>query len=375
MILNIASIFIFIFVAFNLFYHAHCPLWLKICGTLFLFLVSMKYQIYSILGGAFFAPQMPRELIIFLEAMYGSLLLLFFLLLFWDIYLLGNWLLAKAGFPIPKRLPTGLVKGGLCVLALALGIFGVWQAIKVPSVRNVDMRIADLPPSLEGFSIAQLSDLHVGPLLKKDWLAEVVSKTNALEADLIALTGDYVDGRLNEIGQELAPLANLHAKYGVFGVTGNHEYYWNAREWTEALRNLGIRILDNEHEAISVNENKLIVAGIPDLAASRFGLSEPDLDKALKDAPEGLRLLLAHQPKIFRESIKKADIQLSGHTHGGIMFFIQPLIARFNNGFVAGLYLRDNKNLYVSSGTGLWNGFSCRVGVPAEITHIILRKA
>lgn len=342
---------------------------------MFLFVASMKYQIYNILGGAFFAPQMSRELIIFLEAMYGSFLLLFLLLLLWDIYLAGNWLLAKAGFPISKNVPAGLIKGGLCVLALILGAYGVWQGIKVPSVRNVEMRIANLPPSLEGFSIAQLSDLHIGPLLKKDWLEEVVKRTNALKVDLIALTGDYIDGRVSEIGKELAPLANLHAKYGVFGVTGNHEYYWNAAEWTEALKNLGIRMLQNEHEVINVNNDKLVVAGIPDLAAEKFGLPEPDLEQTFRDAPESLRVLLAHQPKIFQKAMTEADIQLSGHTHGGIMFFIQPLIAVFNNGFVSGLYSGDNKNLYVSSGTGLWNGFSCRVGVPAEITHITLCRA
>lgn len=375
MLLNIASIFIFLFVAFNLFFRAHCPFWVKIIGVAILFLASMKYQIYQILGGAFFAPQMSRELILLLEVMYGALLILFFLLLLWDIYLVGNWLLAKAGFPIPKKLPSGLIKSGLCFLALALGIYGVWQAVKVPNVKEVEMRISDLPSDLEGFSIVQLSDLHVGPLLKKDWLSSVVAKVNALNPDLIALTGDYIDGRVSEIEAEISPLADLHAKYGIFGVTGNHEYYWNATEWIEALKNLGIHFLNNEHTVLQVNEAKLIVAGIPDLAASRFGLTPPDFIKAMQDAPEGLRVLLAHQPKIFKETQTQTDIQLSGHTHGGIMFFIQPLIARFNEGFVAGLYPQNNKNLYVSPGTGLWNGFSCRVGVPAEISRIILRKA
>ena len=335
----------------------------------------MKYEIYQILGGAFFAPQMPRELILILEAMYGALLILFFLLLLWDIYLFGNWLLAKVGFPIPKQLPSGLIKSGLCCLALALGIYGVWQAVKVPNVKEVEMRISDLPADLDGFSIVQLSDLHVGPLLKKDWLSSVVAKVNALNPDLIALTGDYIDGTVSEIKDEIIPLADLHSKYGIFAVTGNHEYYWNATEWVEALKKLGIHFLTNEHATLEVNGSKLIIVGIPDLAASRFGLTAPNLTKALENAPEGLRVLLAHQPKIFKESQTQTDIQLSGHTHVGIMFFIQPLIARFNEGFVAGLYSDNNKNLYVSPGTGLWNGFSCRVGVPAEISRIILRKA
>ncbi len=335
----------------------------------------MKFQIYDILGGAFFAPQMSRSVILLLEALYGSLMILFFLFLLWDIYLAGNWLLAKAGFPIPRHLPKGWIKAGLCLLALLLGSYGTWQAVKVPSVRDVDLRIQDLPPALEGFTIAQLSDLHVGPILKKGWLEEVVNKTNALDPDVIAITGDYVDGRVDEIGEELAPLADLKAKYGVFGVTGNHEYYWNAQEWTEALKNLNIRMLNNEHHALDIDGSGFVIAGIPDLAAERFGLPGPDLSAAFRDAPEGVRLLLSHQPKIFREAMKETDIQISGHTHGGIMFFLQPLVARFNAGYVAGPYAEDNKILYVNPGTGLWNGFSCRVGVPAEITRFILHKA
>ena len=374
MILKIASVFIFLFVAFNLFHHARCPLWLKIAGTAILLLASLKYQIYQLLGGAFFAPQMDRWIILLMECLYGALLLLFFLLLLWDIYLAGNWILAKAGMPVPKRLPAGMIKAGLCGLALALGAWGVWEAVRVPDVRDVEVKIPNLPPELDGFSIAQLSDLHVGPLLKKAWLEEVVAKTNALKPDLIALTGDYVDGRVAVIGEELAPLADLRAKYGVFGVTGNHEYYWNAAEWAEALKSLGVKLLSNQHEAIDVNGATIVVAGIPDLAASSFGLPGPDLDEALKGAPEGLRLLLAHQPKFFKEAAPKVDLQLSGHTHGGIMFFAQPLIARFNTGYVRGLYNEGGKMLHVSPGTGLWNGFSCRVGVSAEISRIVLRR-
>lgn len=375
MILYIASIVIFLFVAFNLFFHTHCPLWVKVAGCGLLLLASLKYEIYNIIGGAFFAPQMSRWLILILEAMYGAFLLLFFLLLLWDLYLAGNWALARAGMPVPRHLPAGAIKAGLCALALALGVFGTWQAVRVPGVRDVEMRVTNLPPDLEGFSLVQLSDLHIGPLLKKDWLMEVVEKVNGQNPDLIVLTGDYIDGRVAEIGAELEPLSSLRSRYGVFGVTGNHEYYWNVAEWSEALEDLGVRVLDNEHVSIDAGESRIVVAGIPDLAASRFGLTPPNLDKALEGAPEGLRLLLAHQPKIFAETMEKVDLQLSGHTHGGIMFFLQPLLARFNGGFVNGPYEKDHKKLYVSPGTGLWNGFSCRIGVPAEITRIVLRRA
>lgn len=173
---------------------------------------------------------------------------------------------------------------------------------------------------------------------------------------------------------ELRPLADMRAKYGIFAVTGNHEYYWNAKEWSEAIRCLGIDLLNNEHRLITVETDTLVIAGIPDAGAGRFGFEAPNIDKALANAPEAVRILLAHQPKNAKSWLEKADLMLSGHTHGGIMFFLQPLIARFNGGFVNGQYTVGDKQLYVSPGTGIWNGFSARIGVPPEITRIVLER-
>lgn len=368
-----ASLFIFFFTAANLFFHVRCSLALKAVGTLLLFGASLKYEIYRFFGGNFFAPDLPRQLILLLESLYGSLLLLFFLLLLLDLYLLGNWLLARAGIPVPRHLPTGWIKIGLIAAALGLGCFGTWQAVKVPDVKTIELKLADLPAPLDGFSIVQLTDLHMGTVFKKDWLEQVVAKTNELKPDVVAMTGDYVDGYVDKIGQELEPLAGLQARFGVFAVTGNHEYYWNMSQWQEALTNLNVRLLENEHHVLNVNGKRLIIAGIPDLAAERFSSEQPDLAAALKNAPAGLRILLAHQPKHARGYASHADLILSGHTHGGLMFFLQPLIARFNAGFVAGLYPLEGGQLYVSPGTGLWGGFASRIGVPAQITRIVLK--
>lgn len=374
MILYIASFIIFVFVSFSLFFRADCGLFIKIAGSALILIASLKYEIYQFLGGAFFAPQLPRAALLFFEAIYGALILLFFLLLIWNLYLTGNWLLAKAGIPVPTKLPNGAIKSGLVAIALVLGIYGTWQAVKVPQVRTIEVKLASLPSQLQGLSIVQLTDLHIGPLLKKDWLNEVVSRTNALKPDLILMTGDYIDGYASEIGAELEPLADLSAKYGVFAVTGNHEYYWNMPEWRQALQNFNVAVLDNGHKSLNVNGQTIVLAGIPDLSAPKFGFAAPDINKALAGAPETVRILLTHQPKLASEYAEKVDLMLSGHTHGGLMFFLQPLIARFNNGFVEGIYPLGNSNIYVSPGTGLWNGFSCRIGVPAEITRIILTK-
>lgn len=377
MVLYVFSIFVFLFCSFTLFFRTACPVWLKLGGTALIFVVSLKYVIYQVVGGAFFSPHLPRTLILVLETLYGALFLLFFLLLLWDIYLLFNWLLAKTGFPVPKRLPSGLIKTFIVLVSLASGIWGIWETVRIPDVRTRELSFAELPCSMNGFRIVQLADLHVGPLLKSDWVEEVVAKVNSLEPDLILMTGDYVDGHVEEVAEEIKAFANLRAKYGIFAVSGNHEYYWNVTEWEDAISRLGIEWLNNAHRSIQIpgEEQPLVIVGIPDLAALRYGFEAPNLEKALRDAPEGLRILLSHQPAHADENLLTTSLQLSGHTHGGTMFFLQPLIARFNNGFVRGIYQRENGILHVSPGTGIWNGFSCRLGVPAEISQFIMRCA
>lgn len=373
MILYIASMIIFTFVTINLFWHTNCSLPLKIAGSLFLFGISLKYEIYRFFGGNFFAPELPHSLLLILESLYGSFLILFFLLLFFDFYLIGNWLISRLGLPTPHHLPLGWIKTGLAGLALCLGIWGTWQAVKVPDVKTIELKFANLPPELDGFSVVQLTDLHIGPIFKKNWLADVVAKTNALQPDVIVMTGDYADGYADKIGQELEPLADLKAHYGVFAVTGNHEYYWNMPQWRQAMTALNVEVLENTHHVIDVNGKTIVVAGIPDLAAERFGFDAPDLAAALKDAPQGLRILLAHQPRHAQDYASHADLILSGHTHGGLMFFLQPLIARFNAGFVEGMYPLGGAQLHVSPGTGLWGGMANRIGVPSQITQFILK--
>ncbi len=374
MILYIASFVIFCYVSASLFLRAHCPLWFKIAGCALVLLVSLKYEIYQWLGGAFFAPFLPRWFLLVMEAAFGALLVLCFLLVFKDLYLLGNYILARIGIPVPRHLPMGWIKGGLICIALAFGIYGTWSAVRVPDIRTITARLPNLPPALHGMNIVQLTDLHVGPILKKDWVFEVVEEVNAIDPDIIVMTGDYIDGTVEEVLDELRPLADMRAKYGIFAVTGNHEYYWNAKEWSEAIRCLGIDLLNNEHRLITVETDTLVIAGIPDAGAGRFGFEAPNIDKALANAPEAVRILLAHQPKNAKSWLEKADLMLSGHTHGGIMFFLQPLIARFNGGFVNGQYTVGDKQLYVSPGTGIWNGFSARIGVPPEITRIVLER-
>ena len=338
-----------------------------------LLLVGQKYIFYEVVGGSFFRPELPIPMLLVAEALYASLVVLFFLALLKDCAALLCCLARHLGAGC--RLPFSSATSGLALTLLALGsgIWGNYQAMRVPDVHTVEISIPKLPAELESFCLVQLSDIHIGPLLKRGWLSGVVEKVNQIEADAIVLTGDYIDGLPAELAHEVQPLAQLKAKHGVFGVNGNHEYYYDAKGWQPVFRSLGVDMLNNEHRVLP---GGLVLGGVTDRNASRFGQSAPSVEAAFSGAPEGPRILLSHQPQ-FGGSIptRGVALQLSGHTHGGLMFFLKPLIAHFNKGFVQGLY--DTclcSKLYVSPGTGLWSGFACRIGVPSEITRIVLKR-
>ncbi len=385
MILNIAALGILVYTGASLLARSHWPMWLRWCAFALILLACGKNLIYQWLGGAFFAPDLPRPFLLCMETLYGILILLTLLLLYFDVASLGLWVLRKVGLPLRWPCPAHCIKTGIAMVAIAAGIYGSWAALRVPDVRSLELRLPNLPQALDGTRIIQLTDLHLGQLLGRDWLQAVVEKTNARKPDLVALTGDYIDGHVDRIGHELAPLADLSAKYGVFGVTGNHEYYWSVGPWLQRLAELGVDMLHNEHRALPVNGATLAVGGMPDPNEARFGGPGPDYAATFATLPDDgatFRLLLEHQPKHAREYADHATpphLILSGHTHGGMTLPLMPVIACFNKGFVNGLYEltssgEQTSHLYVSPGTALWGGFSSRIGVPAEITEFILRR-
>lgn len=333
---------------------------------------ALKYVFYQVVGGGFFRPDLPAPVMLTVEALYAALLMLFVLALVKDAAALVLRLCRLFG--VSWRLP--LTPGWRCCLlmlvALSCGAWGTWQAVRVPDVRTVNVTIPNLPAELEGFTLAQLSDLHIGPVQKKAWLAEVVRKTNALSPDAVVITGDMIDGLPSALRGELTPLADLRSKYGVFGVTGNHEYYYDARGWIKEFQKLGVVMLNNEHRVLP---GGLVLGGVPDSTAERFGGRGQDVEAAFAGAPDGVRVLLCHKPNGNGIPAPGVALQLSGHTHGGLIFFLAPLIGAYNAGYVNGLYSTpQGGQIYVNPGTGLWNGFSCRLGVPSEITRIVLHR-
>lgn len=252
--------------------------------------------------------------------------------------------------------------------AVLLTAVGLVQARR-PRVVRVTVPIRDLPADLAGLRIVQLSDLHVGPTIRRPFVDAVVDAANALAPDLVAVTGDVADGFVPELRDHVAPLARLRAPLGSFFVTGNHEYYWDPRGWTRELERLGLAVLSNEHRLLVRGRGRLLLAGVTDLSAG------PDPQAALAGAPESdVRVLLAHQPRsAYAASAAGFDLQLSGHTHGG-QFFPFNLLVRLFQPFVAGLHRLEEMWLYVSRGTGYW-GPPLRLGAPSEITLIELTAA
>jgi uncharacterized protein len=252
--------------------------------------------------------------------------------------------------------------------AVALSLVGLVQA-RCPRIRNVSVPIDGLPDHLNGYRIVQWSDVHVGPTIQRAFVASLVERTNALDADAIAITGDLVDGYLGDLREHVQPLADLRSRDGVFYVTGNHEYYWRASEWVAELQRLGLVFLKNEHRVV---REGLVMAGVTDPVGRYTHKQNPSA--ALSTAPkDAIKILLSHRPQTAQAASKLgAHLQLSGHTHGG-QFFPFNLVIKWFQPIVAGLHRVGNVWLYVSRGTGYW-GPPSRLGVGGEITVITLTR-
>nr|WP_286009657.1 metallophosphoesterase [Salinicola sp. S1-1-2] len=297
-------------------------------------------------------------------------------------FLLGATLLrdvALIAWRVAGPLPSDLACRSAWValgVALVVSCYAVWQARRLPRTREVDVPLRGLPAPLEGFSIVQLSDLHVGPTIKGRHLQRIVARTNALSPDLVAITGDLTDGRVDELADDVAPLAALEAVHGVFCVTGNHEYYSEAEAWVGALRRLGLQVLVNEATLLERDGARLAVAGITDLSAGYYvPAHRSDPVQAAREIPAGVAtVLLAHQPNSAPAAAEAGfDLQLSGHTHGG-QIWPWSLLAKRANRFLAGLHREGEMWVYTSRGTGYW-GPPMRFGAPAEITRLRLCRA
>jgi predicted MPP superfamily phosphohydrolase len=264
---------------------------------------------------------------------------------------------------------------GVLVATPLITAIGFFMARRVAPVVRVNVPLEGLPAGLEGFTIAQISDIHVGTTIKRGFVQAIVNRVNRLGADMVAITGDVVDGSVADLAEHTAPLAGLESRHGTYVVTGNHEYYSGAPAWIRELRRLGTRVLLNEHVVLEHDGARLTVAGVTDYSAHHFDASQrSDPRAAAAGAPDGVKVLLAHQPRTA-DSAEQAgyDLQLSGHTHGG-QFWPWNLFVRLQQPFTAGLNRLGHMWVYINRGTGYW-GPPMRFGIPSEITLIRLVRA
>ncbi len=253
---------------------------------------------------------------------------------------------------------------------------GIVSARGEHEIVDVEITLAKLPKALDGFSIVQISDLHIGMTIDRAFVQRVVDRANRLSPDLFVLTGDLVDGRVDDLRDAAAPLGTLKAKHGLYAVTGNHEYYSDADPWIAELTSLGIRYLRNEHVTIGDGAASFHLAGVDDHSARGYEGHGPDYVRAMAGRdPSRALVLLAHQPRQVRRAAEHGvDLQLSGHTHGGQIWPWHYLVRLQQGGLLAGRYEWNGTQLYVTRGCGYW-GPPVRLLAPLEITRVILRSA
>lgn len=347
------------------------PLGIKVAGAALLLAVS-QYHFWSRLSsGSVFAPEFPRPIVIAFNWGFGAIVLLAALQILLDLGLLASLLTRFRGSPLPDgaRYAAGAV-------AALLAAIGVANAVRVPPIKDVEVAVDGLPPQFEGYRLLQLTDIHISALFPAAWAREMVSRANAADVDVVLLTGDVIDGSVAMREADVEPLRDLNARDGVYAIPGNHEYFFDYASWMGKFEELGFRLLPNRHAVLRRAGAELVVAGVTDISAPNHGQAAPDLDAALAGAPAGAPIiLLDHEPRGARRAAARGvALQLSGHTHGGMIVGLDRVVARANDGFVSGHYEVDGMVLYVGNGTALWPGFALRLGVPSELTRITLRR-
>ena len=277
--------------------------------------------------------------------------------------------------PERRRLLIRSMSIGLVVAAGGLTAYGFFEARRRPRLVNVSVPLPALHPDLQGIRILQITDIHAGITVGRDFVQSIVAQANEQSPDIIVFTGDLVDGTVERLRDIVAPMKDLSAPLGKFFITGNHEYYSGAEPWVKEAARLGFIVLLNEHRIVRRGAGSLLMAGVTDYSGGQFLRNHAsDPAKAFAGAPAcDARILLAHQPKSLRAALPHGfDLQISGHTHGG-QFFPWNLLAAVDQPYISGLHRHENSWIYVSRGTGYW-GPPIRIAARSEITLFTLRS-
>lgn len=346
------------------------PLAFKITLGIIIFLGSQLHYISKKTSGMMIGPY-PKLLLYVWEYFFAFDVILF---LFSIPYNVINIISTLFSHSLSSLLFNGIGKTALIITSALFALYSFYQGNKIPKIKHVKIGIKDWPEELDGYKIVQLTDLHISGLLTKKWLQEVVDKTNNQNPNLIVITGDFTDGYPSMYAENLKPLKSLQAHHGVYGCLGNHDYYYDYNGWTDEYRKNNVSLLINEHVLIG-DEYKFMLAGVSDRVAKNHNQEAPDIKKAIGNDKQYPVILLDHRPDTIYQNVEYGvDLQLSGHTHGGMMPILAQIVKRANKGFNSGLYNVENSYLYLSNGTGIWNGFPLRLGYQSEITTIYLHN-
>ncbi len=282
--------------------------------------------------------------------------------------------------PERRRFLINATNIGILAISSSLTGYGIFQARRKPAINKFNISIPNLPQDLQGLKIVQISDIHAGLTIRRNWIETVVAEVNKLNPDIVAITGDLVDGSVAKLAEDVAPMAGLKSSLGNFFVTGNHEYYSGALSWIEKIKDLGFTVLLNEGKAITKGDSRLLISGVTDYSAGQFipeHLTNPQAALNI-NAKVDVRIFMAHQPRsLYKAAQYGFDLMLSGHTHGG-QFFPWNLFATIGQPFIKGLNKYETGFgegwVYVSKGTGYW-GPPVRVNARSEIGVFVLQKA
>lgn len=372
--LSLISLVASLYIYWRAVHPLHCRRIWKALLALLILCSALFFPALRIIGGPLaFGPDIPSALLLTYAWLYMVCMAYFLILLGVSIIhtLLVRWLPAwKALLPERQKTLRNRLNFILLAVSALLVSLGEHNALTPPIIKQITIPL----PIAKPLRIALLTDLHVDAVKHRDFMRHIVALTNEQHPDIVLLAGDFVDGSVEQRGADMEPLKELRAP--AYAVLGNHEYYSGYETWAPYLASLGLRVLHNEHAYLEGAQ--LTIAGVTDPAARAFGYEEPNVQKAIAGAPaERPILLLAHQPKLIHQAENQGiALQLSGHTHGGLMPGLSHITAGYNSGYVNGLYRTPAGTLlYVSPGTSLWSGIPLRIGTASEITLITLHPA
>lgn len=280
------------------------------------------------------------------------------------------WGLVRLMFRLPATWGKRVWEA-VAVVSLVSAFLGLIYVLVPQRIVRVEVPVRNLPHALDGFTIVQLSDLHVGAPLRRAMTERIVNRANALDPDLILITGDIIHAPAPMAAEDAEPLKGLRATHGTYAVTGNHD----SPAWLPELSRMGIRVLSNQHAMIDHRGAALWLVGLPGFQhVQTGGAASPNIAEAVRDVPaNAVKILLVHDPN-KGPGVAAAhgfQLQLSGHTHGGQFFPWGPVLTAFMH-YKAGIYREGETRVYVNRGTGWW-GPPDRFLVPSEITLITLR--